>query len=159
MSTSDTIAANPALVVLSAHSGSNRIDRPHWTSPSKDASECEGSVPLPPVLEAPALKEHELEGHENKANDMETRGEELLRLHAESLIRELREWADALETQSAALNVRSAMQDQRETQFRLWESSQRQQLNELSSAAEMRYAAAKEVFVRAAISEFGNRSR
>lgn len=154
MPTSESVAINPPLPVRSGPSGAQRIDKPHPSSStalaavspsqSSDTSACE----RPEDVSVAATETQEV-----------TSGEELLRLHAESLIRELREWADRLEAQNAELNVRSALQDQRETQFRLWESSQRSQLGELSSAAEKRYADAKEAFMRAAIAEFGNLPR
>ncbi len=154
MPTSESVTLHPSLPVRSRASGAQRIDESH-----SNKSAVQPDISPLPVSDGPAYKSSDRAAVAASETPEEMTGEELLRLHAESLIRELRDWADKLEAQNAELNVRSAMQDQRETQFRLWESSQRQQLGELSLAAEKRYADAKEAFMRAAITEFGNLAR
>jgi uncharacterized protein involved in exopolysaccharide biosynthesis len=56
--------------------------------------------------------------------------ERLLRLHSSGLVSELQRWSQELEARESQLNTRDALLDQRFRQFRTWEKSQKQELEE-----------------------------
>lgn len=85
--------------------------------------------------------------------------ESLLKLHAADLIERLQAWARDLDARESQINMRSALQDHRERQFRLWAQSHRADLEESVRAHEQRDKDLRDSARRLAILELSQHLR
>lgn len=105
------------------------------------------SVPVPSKASEDTIAD------DNPHHDSQELADKLLQSHAADLIAELQQWQRRLELQEAELNVRAAMQDQRERNFRVWELSQRADLSELQASAQRQHRSAKDLLMRLTAAE------